>query len=438
MHNSLRPAVNVPTEILANIFTIVCFAPPQPQSSANEPFEQPFKRLAHSAASTRTSIALTCCRWREVTESTKALWRMLYVYDYKGMICYSPSNHFMDEIVDTRMSVQLDSSYLQQDALDALALRLLKVGYLDYDVNLSYDNPNNNGPLFQDHPTPFPYLRRLAFFGHGHIDPQALNLTLAPRLEILNCYMDGDIQLQLAPLCQLRDLTLDGDVNPNNLVEILQSCPVLEILRLLNFNPPNSFSQTLVCPSLRYLSLYDRAGEFCTIFPLRLLHSPKLEFLSVAFYGQDFNSSLEQPSLRYLSVDLISWHQRELQHLQSLLRSCNFLRRLALISAVYEPSSRAWFFELLQSSEVLPNLEYLETDLYLEKRTGSRNYLGEHPAVLDARPHLTLVLPDKPESRNYIETFPAYASRIELCDEAVFPTITRYIPLWHDTEEGWC
>lgn len=449
MRGFSRPAVNLPTEILANIFTLACFSPPW--STTGEPFE----RIARSVASNRTSIALTCRHWRDVTASTKALWRMVSLteespgYSFRGNEDNDGGNNnnnnsrvnvdsvqatgFPNRLSRVRMRVELSGNApLGQSTISFLSSALARAEYLYY--NSEYYEPSEGiNPLFDEPPIEFPWLRKLAVSFAN--DPYTLDLRCAPRLEHLkyNSNYEED-QVLLAVDCQLRSVTLQGSMHPIYVCGLLRSCPLLETLHLDVVIPPDALTNPPVFPSLRRLFLYDFwAGEDNEI-PLWLIQAPKLESLALMFVGQDFVGPLVQhrPSVRYLSIYVDEPVRDQMHHLWALLESCGAITRLALSYSGDVGLFRAWLSDLFQSSTMFPNLEYFETSFYLD------DVDKLHPDVLDLRPNVTLILPKDVSSHQYLEAFPAYASRMKISEDRDFPALSQYIRSWEETEEGWC
>lgn len=434
VHNSSPSAVKLPMEILSQIFILACFSPPRFKDR-----NCAFQEVARHMASTRTSVALTCRRWRDVTECTKALRCMVSVSNSQHLSRYSSLNRS----TGTRMSVHLHNLSLQQDTPSLLGPYLSKAEYLRYRMD-THTNFNNCDPLIRGHPVPLPYLRKLAVENNGNITRgETLHLTHAPHLESLYFFSITRLRLRLAPQCQLRDLTLEYWDDSDNIRDVLQACPVLETLCLRGSElstMPQSNKQTLTHSQLRRLILHHPDGHGSSNYPLKSIQCPNLEAWSLVFRSAMIMDSVMCPSLSYLSVYLTAWYYGSLKHLKSLFESCNSVTRLALVDQGRLTLARKWLSDLLQSSHIFPKLEYLETDLYLKADSDRSSLTREsvHPQALDLRLLLTLILPNEPRSHRYLEMFPAYASRIEISSGTDFPEISKHAYSWHETAEGWC
>lgn len=324
---------------------------------------------------------------------------------------------------------------LQQDTIRFLSTTLPKAERIFYQSVFREPSLEDN-PLFCDPPVTFPWLRRLVVECRS-ITEATLNLSHAPRLQELEYFPKStNGRLQLGANCQLRRLTLKGCVDPNHVSEILTSCPLVETLYLSVNIPPHTPTNTLVFPHLRHLVLQDLGRERASSIPLRLIEAPKLESLGLTFEGQDFDGPLvHASSLRYLSLGITEYPEHRLHYLRSLLESCSSVRRLEWGDYNNTESARIWLQELLLSPDILPNLEYLETDAYVDLES---ELLDGHPAILDLRPSIMLILPNGARSRQYIKKFSAYASRIKISEEKDFPEIVKYMSGWDRSEEGWC
>lgn len=420
---SSRLAVSLPTEILADIFTLACFSPPWATNGERLVL---FDRVARSVAFNRTYISLTCNRWREVAEGTNVLWRMVLLAseheypseededededeDEENGIHFIQTSGHIDRPSCFRMHVDLFSrTPLDQTAVDLFAAMLPKAEYLYYNSE-QYEPSDGINSLFYQPPVAFLWLRKLAV----HLldsTPHKLDLSCAPRLEQLTWSSDNhEDRLLLGVDCQVRNVALRADMNAIPILNTLQSCPLLETLCLGIYIPPNTLTDTLVFPSLRRLILYDHKDDNPTYIPLKLIQAPKLESLGLLFQGHDFRGPLVCPSLRYLAVIMNKCNKDPHQFLRSLFESCGPITTLALTIWDGEELTATWLHELLPLHNILPSLRYLETELFMLSN-------GKHLAILDLRPHITLVLPKHPASHSYLKTYPAYASLMKITE----------------------
>lgn len=409
-----------------------------------------FNICAHNIQQTRSKISATCVRWRQVVINLEVLWRMVSIGEVPTTIDSTSCSEFDHplsavlsrlnalHLVRAEISVApMSCTRKDQEYMDAvLALAITKAQYLSYGVHNFTTSPSND-PLLRGPPVQLPYLEKLSVLTSDITSP-FLNLAVAPLLRDLwihNSLLDHPLQIKLPPSSQMRYMSLSGSILPSSVIEALQSCPNIQTLMLRVTPNPSiaALAHAIHLPSLRNLSLWDVDDYSFNSFPLGLLDCPQLECLELAFHGADFNGPVNFSNIRCLAIYCASW-RGPFNYLESLFTSLSTVKRLAFThNRVFGDDGRdspdQWLGRTLQSPDILPELELIETAAAPD----------DLPGILNARPESAAILP-KPglyAGLDYSGCLAVYKARMKFVERHEFPTIGRVWANWKDMPEEW-
>lgn len=279
--NSKRPAVNMPHEILALIFELAC-------RSSSE--------LRDGMRRTRWSITSVCSRWRSVGMAEQILWSSIACKHGRNSLDIWPSLASISTELELSRSnplwIHLSSSESElpspMEVLDLLEPHVHRCTALNLDVHNeeSEKNPWYLRLIYGD------MLRRM-------VDLRTLSISLGPcggstfsaiDIDLTGCNGPSIEELSIsidspftkgAPsfphFPRLRHLQINGNIASSSAIQLITSCPTLEVLRWDCDRVESADNNSIVLPALH--SLY--ISGLVPVAYLRHMSAPKLRLLMV-------------------------------------------------------------------------------------------------------------------------------------------------------------
>lgn len=378
--NGLRPAVSLPTEILVQVFILACIP--------NLSFTWEHLKDGLPPQTTRTAIAATCSRWRNIVLSTPDCWRAITVYPHmleqrgkgKEVAPALASQNALSLQTERARSKSL-SMFLAQfpsraDGQDAKQ----RLGPMLKQCRALYAMMCPQTLLEILHvPLHLPILDTLMVFTYPPWQEQSANgpnisidLTLAQSLRefALGSFRPDQawMTFSLPQTCNLRTLCIIGKISPRCVFDALQSCPQLEVLRWRCWD--QELDEEWEDLSLHSLSQLYVSGPVPQAL-LATLDAPNLQHLRFGFPMWETLSSAyplhdvtKFPELRRLDIEqteVSEWHEERFSEAESrdvLVPFLNAHHALQDIRFLQRPLDEA-IAARLGFTHFLPDLEHV-------------------------------------------------------------------------------
>ena len=427
LRNSTLPVAKLPFELLSDIFELVFTSSSEYNygtRSASSAFWDCEQQIRH----TRYEIMTTCQQWRLVLKSMEKLWRMVAIGGRDGRPL-ATIHRQLGTLTLVRALVSAVDEASQPELHAAISLAVLKAEYLRC---LAVERPD--APLWSPPSgsrTELPYLKKLSYFHESKQSTiSVLDLSLASALRFLRVTSISPALIYPPTSSRLRNLSLSGQILPNNVVSILRSTPNLETL-VLTLGNTVILDSIIRLPSLIHLSLFN-SGRYGppTRVPLRLLDCPKLESLQFYFDGTNTEGTRGYQSLKYLTVfdnrmenpDEDMDNDKALELLETTITAHSNIEKLALLSGFEQ--SALWLSDVLQSKDVLPNLRQIE----------SWDKADDLEVLLIARPNIDIIAPHyRVERSDKLRE----CSRVKPVHEDLIPMSKTMWADWAEVASGW-